>query len=298
MDQLMTGGLERFERTDLGDLARGIFETAHCVVVFLDLKGKVTYLNPFAEKTLGWSADEVVGKDWIDGFIPKEERSRLRQELKELRKGKSTRSGGNAVICKDGSLCRLAWTDSVLNSQSGEPAGIAGIGIDVTREYLVRKEFEEQQTRIRAAMDNMVDGFITIDDRGIIESFNRAAERMFGYMAEEVLGRNVSGRNVSALMPGPDRSHHDDYIQDYLQTGDAKVIGTGREILAQRKDGETFPVSLAVGEMRFGGRTAKRFPSVWRWGRCALANGGCLSEICGISRKRGHCSPPSRVSNG
>ena len=107
----------------------------------------------------------------------------------------------------------------------------------------------ESLERYRAILDTAVDGIITISDAGIIESFNRAAERMFGYAAHEVIGRNIS-----SLMPEPYRSRHDHYISRYLSTHEAKIIGIGREVEGLRKDGSTFPMDLAVGEVRLPGR--------------------------------------------
>ena len=107
----------------------------------------------------------------------------------------------------------------------------------------------ESEARLKATLDTVVDGIIAIDEHGLIESFNPAAERIFGYRREEVLGRNVS-----MLMPEPDRGRHDGYLAHYLGTGDARIIGIGREVVAQRKDGGLFPADLAIAEMNLGGR--------------------------------------------
>lgn len=107
----------------------------------------------------------------------------------------------------------------------------------------------ESEARLSAILGTAVDGIITIDERGNIESFNAAAERLFGYSADDVVGRNVS-----LLMPEPDAARHDEYIRRYLCGGRARIIGIGREVMGLRKDGGTFPMDLAVSEVRLGDR--------------------------------------------
>jgi two-component system sensor kinase FixL len=106
----------------------------------------------------------------------------------------------------------------------------------------------EREALLRAIVETSPDGLITIDQASLIQSFNPAAQRMFGYAADEVIGRNVR-----CLMPNPYRAQHDDYVARYLRTGEKRIIGIGREVLGQRKDGAIFPLELAVGEVRTAG---------------------------------------------
>lgn len=112
---------------------------------------------------------------------------------------------------------------------------------------LVYREAEETGQRYRAVFDSAVDSVVTIDQSGIMESFNPAAEMIFGYSAEECIGQNVR-----MLMPDPDRSAHDGYLGNYLDTGQAKIIGIGREVVGLHKNGREFPMDLSVGQFRLG----------------------------------------------
>jgi two-component system sensor kinase FixL len=111
-----------------------------------------------------------------------------------------------------------------------------------------RDALPEREALLSAILETSPDGLITIDESGRINSFNPAAEQMFGYRPDEVLGRNVA-----CLMPEPYRSAHDGYLEHYLRTGEKRIIGIGREVLGRRKDGTIFPLELAVGEVRAEG---------------------------------------------
>ena len=107
----------------------------------------------------------------------------------------------------------------------------------------------ESEERIRAILHTAAEGIITINDQGLIDSVNPAAEKLFGYSTAELLGRNVN-----LLMPPPYHEEHDRYLANYRDQGRAKIIGIGREVVGRRKDGSVFPLNLSVGEVRLDGR--------------------------------------------
>jgi two-component system sensor kinase FixL len=107
----------------------------------------------------------------------------------------------------------------------------------------------DREALLRSIIATSPDALITIDDQGCILSFNPAAEAMFGYGAHDVVGNNVS-----CLMPSPFQEEHDGYIDRYMKTGEKRIIGIGRQVLAKRSDGDIFPIDLAVGEVRLADR--------------------------------------------
>jgi PAS domain S-box-containing protein len=140
------------------------------------------------------------------------------------------------------------------------------------------------EAKMRAVLDGAVDGIITIDDRGIIESFNPAAEKIFGYPLQEVIGKNVS-----LIVPEPHKSRHDRYIRNYSKTGIAKIIGVGRETEGEHKNGEKFPIELGISEIKIGQK------------RLLSDKSGCSPVLSGISvsanRPRKSCDSTVKISN-
>lgn len=108
-------------------------------------------------------------------------------------------------------------------------------------------KFFAREAHLRSILETVPDAMIIIDEHGLILSFSAAAERMFGFLEEEVLGENVS-----ILMPSPDRERHDGYLERYMRTGERRIIGIGRVLTARHRDGATFPIELSVGEARIG----------------------------------------------
>lgn len=117
-------------------------------------------------------------------------------------------------------------------------------------ESVEREEFDfENHARLKAVIDTAIDGIITIDNQGIIETVNPAAAGIFGYMPEEIIGHNVK-----ILMPEPDHSQHDTYIENYNRTGIGQIIGKGREVVGRKKNGALFPFLLSISEVKLKGK--------------------------------------------
>lgn len=150
------------------------------------------------------------------------------------------------VVWPDGTRRWLAARGKIFRDVEGIPTRMFGVNIDITDRKEAELARNENAELLRAILDASADAVITIDRTGLIREMNPAISRIFGYEREELLGRNVS-----VLMPPPHREHHQDYIEAYLSTGEAKVIGTGtgREVIALRKDGSEFPAELSVSEV-------------------------------------------------
>ena len=135
---------------------------------------------------------------------------------------------------------------------------IIGIGVSWGGELLRRSSLRAnllardalaREAHVQSILDTVPEAMIVIDERGLMQSFSSAAERLFGYTPREAIGQNVK-----MLMPAPYREQHDGYLRRYLDTGERRIIGIGRLVVGQRKDGSTFPMELAVGEMKSGDR--------------------------------------------
>lgn len=132
-------------------------------------------------------------------------------------------------------------------------AGIAWTG-ELLRQNRIRatesaQESLSREAHLRSILDTIPDAMVVIDEHGSMQSFSRAAERLFDYTADDVLGKNIK-----MLMPSPYRENHDGYLKRYLTTGERRIIGIGRVVVGERKDGSTFPMELSVGEMNSSNR--------------------------------------------
>jgi len=225
-----------------------IAETSQDAIVTKTVEGVVTNWSKSAERIFGYTADEMIGQP-ISVLAPPERADEMLDILARIGRGEHIERSETERRRKDGRIIYVSVAVSPIRDDTGRVAGALKIARDITDAKLAEAALLEREVHLRSILDTVPDGMIVIDDRGIIQSISVTAERMFGFAASE-----VRGRNVSMLMPSPYRENHDGYLARYLATGERRIIGLGRVVAGQRKDGGTFPIELTVGEVRGEGR--------------------------------------------
>ncbi|WP_126455512.1 PAS domain S-box protein [Sulfuriflexus mobilis] len=231
-------------------LQRSIFETVADAVIVIDNKGSIHNFNHAAEKVFEYSVEEVLGKNikiLMSERYAKEHDDYLRRYMET---GEDNMIGRGREVegrRKSGTIFPLELAVSEMRLEGKRY--FTGIVRDISKRKQAELALLNSETRQRTILENIIDGIVTIDDKGVVRSLNHAAELIFGYAADDIIGNNVN-----MLMPEPYKTQHDGYLHHYLSTGERKVIGIGREVEGLRKDGSVFPMDLAVSEMSIDGR--------------------------------------------
>jgi two-component system sensor kinase FixL len=228
-------------------LLAAIVESSDDAIIARDLNGTILSWNQAAERMYGYAAEEIVGRN-VSVLVPQDYRAELAGIMRSVATGERIRHFETVRVTKAGDLREVSLIISPLRGESGEITGASSIARDITERKREIAQLRNSEARLRSVVESAVDGIVVIDARGTIEAFNQGAERLFGYTAAEVIDQNIR-----MLMPSPYREEHDGYLARYLTTGEKRIIGIGREVTAMRKDGTTFPVQLAVGEMSVAG---------------------------------------------
>lgn len=217
---------------DIGELYRTLVDTAADAVVVTDNEGTILHFSDSAESLFGYSPDDVLGKR-LTAFIPDALSSHFIQ-------GASKLQDVDAIHC-DGTVIPVQL--AIGRTKINDKKYFMIICHDHTNMRRTISEKLEIESINHALFDAAVDGIVTIDSKGIIRTFNQAAENLFGYSREEILGKTIN-----TLMPAPHADKHDSYLRNYLATGKRKIIGIGRDVPGMRKDGSIFPMRLSVGQ--------------------------------------------------
>src|ERR1700757_3673658 len=241
------------QREDGGGLAdtlyRAIVDTAVDAIIVIDRNGAIRSVNNATERIFGYAASELIGRN-VKILMPEPYAGEHDTYLANyLRTGQKKIIGiGREVVGrrKDGSMFPMDL--SVGEARDAGNSIFVGIIRDITDRKAAELALRESELRLRSILDTVPDAIVVIDAQGAIQSFSSAAERLFGYDSAEVIGRNVN-----TLMPTPYREAHDGYIERYLRTGERRIIGIGRVVTGRRKNDETFPMELQVGEFASAG---------------------------------------------
>jgi len=229
-------------------LLAAIVESSEDAIVGKTLDGIVTSWNPAAERMFGYTAEEMIGQPTAILATPAtaDEMPRI---LEAVRRGERVEHYETERRRKDGQIIQVALTISPIRDAAGSVVGASKIARDITEARRDADKLAKREALLGSILETVPDAMVVIDERGIVQSFSSAAERMFGYAESE-----VCGGNVSMLMPTPHRERHDSYIARYRATGERRIIGLGRLVSGRRKDGSEFPLELAIGELHWDGR--------------------------------------------
>jgi len=230
---------------------RNILNSLLAFVGVLTPDGILIEANRTALEAASLRPEDVIGKPFEETYwwsYSPSIQAQLRAAIQRATQGKMSRYDVQVRLGED----RFITVDFALVPEfdtAGQVSHLIASAVDITERKRTEEILKQSEEIAQAIVDTSVDGILTIDERGTIASFNKAAERIFGYLADEVIGSNVS-----ILMPSPYREEHDKYLANYLKTGEKKIIGIGREVVGRRKDGTIFPIDLAVSEVRLGDR--------------------------------------------
>ncbi len=215
--------------------------------IVLDVEGRLLDANAEYLRLTGRERlEELVGRRIVD-WARECDRPRVHASLALCLENGFCRGLAYELLRPDGSRVPVECSALVVAGPAGRR--VLAICKDMSRQRAADREVSDLDARLAAFLETAVDGIVTIDVAGTIETFNPAAERMFGYGAAEVIGRNIK-----TLMPPPYHDEHDGYLRRYAETGERHIIGVGREVLGLRKDGSVFPLNLSVAEMRIDGQ--------------------------------------------
>ncbi|MGA2087675.1 MAG: PAS domain S-box protein [Stellaceae bacterium] len=228
------------------DPYRQLFDAAAIGIKWSAPDGRLVEVNHSFCTLLGFDRAELLTRRYDDITHPEDAPEDRRQFARLMAGEIPSYAIEKRYIHKSGEPVRVRVTSSLMKSPIPYRISIVE---DVRAYHQAERVRQESEARLRSILDAVPDAMIVIDERGLIESFSPSAEKMFGFAAVEIIGQNVK-----VLMPQPYREQHDGYIGRYLHTGERRIIGIGRLVTGQRKDGGLFPMELSVGESKLEGR--------------------------------------------
>lgn len=213
----------------------------------IDLATSRIILSPTCARLFGMEGSLDLPFEELERHVHPEDRAARKSALARAIGGGVRYAIDYRVIHPDGQVGWVRSQGQVRTDAAGTPLWMRGVLFAIDAQKAAEAELRSREAHLRSILDTVPEAMIVIDGRGIMRSFSATAERLFGWSADEAVGRNVS-----MLMSEPDRTRHDGYLAHYHRTGEKRIIGRGRIVNGQRRDGSIFPMELAVGEMRSG----------------------------------------------
>lgn len=224
---------------------RNIADNLREGLIITDIYGlKIIYVNKTFEKMTGYKFEEIIGNTPRMFYGKNTQKSELTKIKTALEKYEPI-SAELINYNKNGDEYWISFNAVTLFDENKNPKYFLALESDITERKKMEMENQYITKRLSATLNTVIDGIITINQRGVIEAFNQSAEKIFGYNSAEVVGKNVK-----ILMPSEHAKVHDNYLKNYLSSGEAKIIGIGRELVAQKKDGNLFPIELGISEVK------------------------------------------------
>jgi len=216
-----------------------IIESSDDAILSKTLDGIILSWNAGAERLYGYTAEEAIGHS-IALLVPPDRTNELPHLLGRIAQGERVEHYMTVRVRKDGGHVDVSLRISPIKDEAGKITGASAIARDISRQ-------QRAEDQLYNLIQTTQDAVVSIDQQGCIDTFNPAAERIFGYTYAE-----VQGQKVQLLMPEPYASEHDEYVARYQRTGEPYAIGRVRTVAARRKDGEVFPIELSVIEFAVG----------------------------------------------
>jgi two-component system sensor kinase FixL len=224
-----------------------IAASANDAIVGKDLDGIIVFWNEAAERLLGYKADDIIGQP-VTVLMATERVPEEAHILARIRNGETLAHFETERITQSGRVIPVSLTVSPVRDAGGQLIGASKIIRDLSDSQRIAQALQRREALLQSILDTVPDALVVIDTTGTVQSFSPAAQRMFGYTPIEMVGQSVN-----RLMPQREASAHDGYMTHYLATGERHIIGVGRVVLGQRKDGTQFPLELQVGEVLVAG---------------------------------------------
>ena len=218
-------------------------DTAPMMIWVTGTDKRCTFLNKRWLEFTGHTLAQEMGEGWAESVHP-DDRQKCLKTYHEAFDARQPFVMEYRLRRRDGEYRWISDAGAMRQDVQGNFAGYVGSCLDISESRRKAEALAESESRLRAILDTAVEGIITINERGVIESVNMATEKIFGYTGEEMIGQNVS-----MLMPAPYREEHDQYLANHQGLRQLRIIGDGREISGRRKDGSVFPIDLAVSEI-------------------------------------------------